>query len=156
MIKDHNTEENVVKNQVKKKKKKSKQKSLVKQSNDDDSVNMKKNQKMPKTEASSSFQNGKSPLDVTKIQQLLSLKKKSDSQKTMSLRARMIDQLRSSRFRYLNETLYNNQSSESKTLFKEDPDAFEAYHTGYRQQVKQWPMNPLDVIIAAVKKMFVT
>ncbi|KAF7996114.1 hypothetical protein HCN44_009995 [Aphidius gifuensis] len=78
---------------------------------------------------------------------------KEKKEKTMSLRERMLKQLRSARFRYLNETLYNNNSSESKKLFVEDPDAFEAYHSGYRQQVKQWPLNPLEVIINTIKKI---
>ena len=72
-----------------------------------------------------------------------------------SLRERMMGQLRASRFRYINETLYNNESFESKKFFNEDPEAFTAYHTGYRQQVEQWPVNPLDVIIASIKKMYV-
>lgn len=69
------------------------------------------------------------------------------------LRDRMMTKLRASRFRYLNETLYNNDSSESKQYFKEDPDAFLAYHKGYKQQVDQWPVNPLDIIISSIEKL---
>ncbi|XP_025267743.1 ribosomal RNA-processing protein 8 [Camponotus floridanus] len=72
---------------------------------------------------------------------------------SLTLRDRMMAQLRASRFRFINETLYNNESSQSKRYFKEDPDAFNAYHDGYKQQLEQWPVNPLDVIISSVKKM---
>jgi len=74
---------------------------------------------------------------------------------SLTLRDRMMAQLRASRFRFINETLYNNESSQSKRYFKEDPDAFKAYHDGYKQQLEQWPVNPLDVIISSIKKMFV-
>ncbi|KAL6256975.1 hypothetical protein P5V15_011910 [Pogonomyrmex californicus] len=59
----------------------------------------------------------------------------------LTLRERMMTQLRASRFRFINETLYNNDSSESKRYFKEDPDAFKAYHAGYKQQLEQWPID---------------
>lgn len=101
-------------------------------------------------------------LNVQRIEKLLALKekrvngKKNIVKEPETLRERMMAQLRASRFRFLNETLYNNESSESKKYFKEDPDAFTAYHNGYRQQVEQWPVNPLDVVISAIKKMFVT
>ncbi|EFN77231.1 Cerebral protein 1-like protein [Harpegnathos saltator] len=65
----------------------------------------------------------------------------------------MMAQLDASRFRFINETLYNNDSSQSKQYFKEDPDAFKAYHNSYRQQIEQWPVNPLNVIISSIKKM---
>lgn len=82
-------------------------------------------------------------------------KKRKVNEKPQSLRDRMMTKLKASRFRYLNETLYNNESSESKKYFKNDPDAFKAYHEGYKQQIEQWPLNPLDVIISSIKKMLV-
>lgn len=95
-------------------------------------------------------------MNVNKLQEML--KNKNEEKKvrkfdSSTLRDRMLAQLRSSRFRFLNETLYNNMSSESKRYFKDDPDAFVAYHEGYKQQVAHWPLNPLDVIIASIKKM---
>ncbi|PBC29056.1 Ribosomal RNA-processing protein [Apis cerana cerana] len=80
-------------------------------------------------------------------------RKKKKVNEPQSLRDRMMTKLRASRFRYLNETLYNNESSESKKYFKNDPDAFKAYHEGYKQQIEQWPLNPLDVIISSIKKI---
>ncbi|XP_043267738.1 ribosomal RNA-processing protein 8 [Venturia canescens] len=96
-------------------------------------------------------------LNVKRLESMLASKEKSKTSKIMqtpeTLRERMMTQLRASRFRYLNETLYNNESSESKRFFKEDPDAFAAYHAGYKQQVEQWPLNPLDVIISSISKL---
>lgn len=49
--------------------------------------------------------------------------------------------------------MYKTTGEESHKLFKEDPTAFEAYHEGYRHQISQWPMNPLDRIIKNLKKL---
>jgi len=73
----------------------------------------------------------------------------------LALRDRMIMQLKASRFRFINEILYNNDSSQSKHYFKKDPDAYMAYHEGYKQQIEQWAVNPLDIIISSIKKLFV-
>ncbi|XP_022900559.2 ribosomal RNA-processing protein 8 [Onthophagus taurus] len=71
----------------------------------------------------------------------------------LSLRERMMERLKSSRFRYINEELYTIEGKSAKDMFKKDPKAFQAYHEGYRQQVNKWPINPLDVIIKSIKKM---
>ncbi|XP_008546035.1 ribosomal RNA-processing protein 8 [Microplitis demolitor] len=97
-----------------------------------------------------------SKINTQKIQQLLKLKKKDNlniPSSSEQLRERIVSQLRASRFRYLNDTLYNNESSESRKMFKEDPNAFKAYHEGYQYQLEQWSLNPLNTIIAAIKKM---
>lgn len=73
----------------------------------------------------------------------------------LTLRDRMMAQLRASRFRFINEILYTNNSLQSKHYFKTDPDSFMAYHAGYKMQLEQWPVNPLDVIITSIKKLFV-
>lgn len=70
-----------------------------------------------------------------------------------SLSDKLKDSLKSSRFRFLNECLYKSESKEAVKMFKEDPDAFGVYHEGYRQQVENWPTNPLDRIIKSVRKM---
>lgn len=99
-------------------------------------------------------------LDVKRLEEMLTAKQiqtkvKKDNLKTQPqpLRDRMMAKLKASRFRYLNETMYSSESTESKKYFKDDPDAFKAYHEGYKQQVAQWPVNPLDVIISSIKKM---
>ncbi|KYN41145.1 Ribosomal RNA-processing protein 8 [Trachymyrmex septentrionalis] len=86
---------------------------------------------------------------VTKVAQSTLRDKKS------TLRDRMQMQLRASRFRFINETLYNNDSLQSKHYFQKDPDSFMAYHAGYKQQIEQWPINPLDVIISSIKNLYI-
>lgn len=99
-----------------------------------------------------------SKIKIEKLKEMLTTKNQSEIKpakvkEVLPLRERMMMKLKASRFRYLNETLYNNSSTESKKYFKEDPDSFKAYHDGYKQQVLQWPLNPLDVIIESVKNM---
>ncbi|XP_026284207.1 ribosomal RNA-processing protein 8 [Frankliniella occidentalis] len=79
--------------------------------------------------------------------------KRSKKNASTSLREKMTQQLKSSRFRWLNEQLYTTNSWEAMKYFKEDPDAFDAYHSGYRNQVAQWPVNPLDVIIQSISSL---
>lgn len=105
-------------------------------------------------------QKKKHKLNIKRLEEILLAKENTNEQvkknvktEPKSLRERMMDQLRGSRFRYINETLYNNKSFESKKYFKDDPDAFTAYHDGYKQQVQQWPLNPLDTIISSIVKM---
>lgn len=54
-------------------------------------------------------------------------------------------------FRYLNEQLYLANGKEAYQLFNEDPESFEAYHTGFKQQIAQWPINPLDIVIKSLR-----
>lgn len=98
--------------------------------------------------------------DIKRLEEMLVVKQKEvkrekNNAKPLSLRERMMVKLKASRFRYLNETLYNSESFESKQYFKNDPVAFKAYHEGYRQQVAQWPINPLNIIISSIKKMLI-
>lgn len=69
------------------------------------------------------------------------------------MKQKFADNLKGGRFRFLNEQLYTMKSKEAVKLFAGDNTAFDAYHEGYRQQVEKWPINPLDRIIKAVKKM---
>jgi len=59
--------------------------------------------------------------------------------------------LEGARFRALNEKLYSANGAQSFTEFQEDPTLFKVYHEGYREQVKSWPVNPLDLIISWIK-----
>ena len=54
--------------------------------------------------------------------------------------------LTSSRFRELNEELYTQPSAQSFAQFTSNPELFTQYHTGFRRQVAEWPVNPIDVI----------
>lgn len=99
----------------------------------------------------------KHKIKIKQLEEMLANKSLTIKQKfpQLALRDRMIIQLRASRFRFINEILYSNDSSQSKHYFKNDPDAFMAYHAGYKQQLEQWAVNPLDVIISSIKKLFV-
>ena len=61
--------------------------------------------------------------------------------------------LAGARFRYINEKLYNCTGQEAFDLFLEDSDLFSTYHNGFREQVSQWPLNPLDCLIKYVSKL---
>lgn len=73
--------------------------------------------------------------------------------KEKSLRERMLERLKSARFRFINEEMYKSSGTSAQKVFTNNPDSFKAYHDGYRQQVKRWPLNPLDNIIKAIKKL---
>ncbi|POS86792.1 hypothetical protein EPUL_001751 [Erysiphe pulchra] len=68
------------------------------------------------------------------------------------LQAAMRQKLLSSRFRYLNETLYTATSSHSLKLFQENPEMFNEYHEGFRRQVEIWPENPVSTYISKIIK----
>ena len=61
--------------------------------------------------------------------------------------------LKSSRFRFLNEKLYTQSGHESLKMFRNDSEGeqtFKTYHEGYAEQVKKWPLDPLDLLIRLV------
>jgi len=64
------------------------------------------------------------------------------------LQQKMRAKLTSARFRHINETLYTTPSAASFTLFKEQPEMYHEYHSGFRRQVEVWPENPVDVFIS--------
>lgn len=91
---------------------------------------------------------------MRKIKQLEEmLARKSEIKQT--LKDRVTTQLKATRFKFINEILCNNDSSLSKHYLKQNPDAFKAYQIGYKWQLEQWAMNPLDVIISSIIELFV-
>lgn len=68
-------------------------------------------------------------------------------------REKLVENLKGSRFRFINELLYTRKGEDAIKIFKEDLDSFQTYHDGYRKQVEQWPINPLDRIIKSVKAL---
>jgi ribosomal RNA-processing protein 8 len=72
--------------------------------------------------------------------------------KLTPLQSSMRQKLISSRFRYLNETLYTTPSSSSLELFKQNPLFFSEYHEGFRRQVSSWPANPVDGFVRWIKE----
>jgi len=57
------------------------------------------------------------------------------------------DNLKGSKFRLLNELLYTNNSTQANEFFSENKDMFTEYHEGFTQQMKTWPVNPVNIII---------
>lgn len=80
-------------------------------------------------------------------------KKKQQSASDADFHENLADRLKASRFRYINELLYTHESDEATDIMAQDPDAFTTYHDGYRKQVEQWPLNPLDRIIKSIKSL---
>ncbi|XP_062577493.1 ribosomal RNA-processing protein 8-like [Saccostrea cucullata] len=70
-----------------------------------------------------------------------------------SLKERLMEQLNSARFRYINEQLYTHSGHEAQEMFEEDEEAFQVYHQGFQTQVNKWPVNPVDMIIQDIKKL---
>ena len=71
--------------------------------------------------------------------------------KLTPMQAAMRQKLVSARFRHLNQTLYTAPSKAALDLFDQNPEMFEDYHAGFRQQVEVWPENPLDNMIATLR-----
>lgn len=77
--------------------------------------------------------------------------KRGRTRKLSTLQQRLQKKLDSGKFRMLNETMYTTTGAESRELMKQNPELFHLYHTAYSEQVKRWPKNPLDDIIAYLK-----
>jgi ribosomal RNA-processing protein 8 len=66
------------------------------------------------------------------------------------------NKLLSGKFRYLNEQLYTTASDEAYHRFHDQHHSnagvslFHDYHAGYRLQVDEWPVNPLDIYIQRI------
>lgn len=71
--------------------------------------------------------------------------------KLTPMQAAMRQKLISARFRHLNETLYTAPSADALQLFDDNPEMFEDYHAGFRQQVEVWPQNPVDNFLATIR-----
>ena len=69
-----------------------------------------------------------------------------------SLQEKMTKKLESSRFRWINEQLYTTTGDEAVAMFSKDPNLFDIYHRGFTNQVKLWPVNPVNKIIEWLKK----
>lgn len=121
----------------KKKKKKKKQK----QSNELESSPLQKEPLTAVKEQSPTTQSTKEQNQATKPQPT-----KPKPFLMSTLQKSFLDRLTSSRFRELNEELYTQPSQQSFAQFTSNPDLFEQYHSGFRRQVEEWPVNPVNVI----------
>ncbi|KAL1302048.1 hypothetical protein AAFC00_002493 [Neodothiora populina] len=72
--------------------------------------------------------------------------------KLTPMQSAMRQKLISARFRHLNETLYTAPSTTSLDLFSQNPEMFDDYHSGFRQQVTTWPENPVDSFIRMIRE----
>lgn len=109
-----------------------------------------KDAKIPKTKK----QLRKEALESKAVAELVkkpSKKQKLQQRAGKEFRDELVDSLKSSRFRFINELLYTRKGGDAIQIFKEDADAFTTYHDGYRQQVEHWPINPLDRIIKQIQ-----
>ena len=62
------------------------------------------------------------------------------------LQSSMLASLQGARFRSINERLYTHPSRDALAFMQDDPQLFDDYHAGFRQQVRKWPKNPVDKI----------
>ncbi|KAJ3388246.1 25S rRNA (adenine645-N1)-methyltransferase [Entophlyctis sp. JEL0112] len=66
------------------------------------------------------------------------------------LQSKMKKTLAGGRFRMINETLYTAKSDVALKLFRKEPKTFYIYHEGFREQVKSWPSNPVNIFIESL------
>ena len=66
------------------------------------------------------------------------------------LQQKFAKKLEGSRFRVINEKLYSTSGHESFEEFQKEPNLFNIYHQGFREQASHWPENPLDKIIESI------
>lgn len=88
-----------------------------------------------------------------KFKKHIEIPKPTRDEQPKSFGDKLRDSLKGSRFRFLNEQMYKQTGRKSLEIFKEDPSAFDAYHEGYRHQIANWPMNPLDRMINNIKRL---
>eukprot|EP01024_Parvocaulis_polyphysoides_P074156 TRINITY_DN9566_c0_g2_i1.p1 TRINITY_DN9566_c0_g2~~TRINITY_DN9566_c0_g2_i1.p1 ORF type:complete len:433 (+),score=63.42 TRINITY_DN9566_c0_g2_i1:205-1503(+) len=61
-------------------------------------------------------------------------------------------QLMGGRFRWLNEQLYTINSKAAFEMMQENEEYFNHYHEGFRTQIAQWPVQPINQAIEFVKR----
>jgi len=106
-------------------------------------------QRITKTLARTFF-SGEEPFPVKSTEEKVTVESKADE--LTPLQSKMQTKLQGSRFRWINEKLYSSETSDAVKLFQENPNLFEEYHNGYRNQVSKWPIKPLNLIIKFFKK----
>uniref|UniRef100_A0A1B0AUX6 Ribosomal RNA-processing protein 8 n=1 Tax=Glossina palpalis gambiensis TaxID=67801 RepID=A0A1B0AUX6_9MUSC len=82
-----------------------------------------------------------------------SKKTNSEQDSISAFAAKVKEQLKGGRFRFINEQLYTMSSRKAAKIFEEDPETFYAYHEGYRHQIAKWPVNPLKRIIKMINRL---
>ena len=59
--------------------------------------------------------------------------------------------LSGSKFRQINEELYNQDSSYAVEMLRASRELFQQYHEGYQHMTERWPVHPLDIIIKLLR-----
>ena len=80
------------------------------------------------------------------------LRKKQRRSKESSLSDQFSSKLKGAQFRWLNEQLYTTDGKSSFDMFQKEPELFDVYHRGFREQAAGWRVNPLDIIISQLAK----
>ncbi|KAL5207913.1 hypothetical protein ABZP36_032348 [Zizania latifolia] len=78
-------------------------------------------------------------------------KERGSASKPTSLLDKMRARLSGGHFRMLNEKLYTCSGQDAFDYFANEPDLFDAYHTGYQEQMSHWPEQPVNIIINWLK-----
>jgi ribosomal RNA-processing protein 8 len=71
-----------------------------------------------------------------------------------AMQAKFAKKLDGARFRIINERLYTCSGSDALKEFSQDPSLFDIYHSGFRAQVTDWPVNPLDLAVDFIQRRF--
>lgn len=68
-----------------------------------------------------------------------------------SILTQLQDKMKGSKFRWINEQLYTQSGDKSLAMIQNDTSLFDVYHQGFREQVRRWPLVPVDVFIKMLK-----
>ncbi|XJO70912.1 hypothetical protein BDV3_000519 [Batrachochytrium dendrobatidis] len=96
----------------------------------------------------------KGPLYKPKQPVLAKVDKAPPKSNLTELQEKMHKQLAGAKFRWINEKLYTTSSKEAVKLFKNEPELFGIYHAGFSSQVKDWPVNPIDIFIDDLREAY--
>ena len=66
--------------------------------------------------------------------------------KTTDLFEKMKARLSGGRFRWLNEQLYTTTGVEAFAKLTAEPELYQQYHEGFREQTRGWPQQPINVV----------
>jgi len=97
--------------------------------------------------ATASAKHGKIDANISETSKSCLHSEISASSSSGLLKERMMNRLKSARFRFINEQMYSSTGSEAAEMFARDKDAFTVYHAGFQSQVSKWPTNPVDKMI---------
>ena len=76
------------------------------------------------------------------------------SKANLNFKTKLQKRLNGAQFRWINEQLYTVSSDRALDMFSNNPSLFDIYHRGFQSQVKLWPQNPIDMMIADLRKRY--